>query len=193
MPIFYNVRKKVCSFAQGRKERYFLIAKSWDRVSYEDLIEQMVRHTSLTREEAKTALAYLQESIIQLLKLGCTIDLGYLGHLMVTIQSEGSDTPEEATVDKIRNKRICFVPAKKLREAVRRLPVEHFPDKGETVRGSGYSRAMKKAQEETERRLLSETVRNCLAEGLPVGAIARITGLPEVDVREMVQSSSSSM
>ena len=128
MPIFYNVRKKKCSFAENRKERYYLIAKSWDQVGYDDLIEQMVRHVSLTREEAKSALSYLMEAIPELLKLGCTVDLGELGYLKVTIQSEGSDTPEEATADKIRNRRICFVPSSKLRESIRQLPVERFPE-----------------------------------------------------------------
>lgn len=179
MPIFYNVRKKNNYLAKGQKERYYLIAKSWDRVGYDDLIEHMVRHTSLTREEARSALSYLQQSIPELLKLGCTIDLGGLGYLMTTIQSEDSDTPDEANHHKVRDIRIRFVPDKKLREAVRRLPVECFPDRGNSVSTSKYNHAIKKVRQETEQAMLKQTIRNCIQAGLSQEIIAQITELPE--------------
>ena len=108
-------------------QKHYLIAKTVGNIDRNYLIKEMVRNTSLTPMEAMTAIDYLFNAIPRLLELGFTVQLGEMGYFMVIIKSEGSDTPDEATPDKIRNMRLKFVPGTNIREQVNRFSVEKFP------------------------------------------------------------------
>lgn len=185
MPIFYQVQRRTSSFEQERKSRYYLIAKSWDSIGYDELIENMVRHASLTPSEARSALDYLLETIPDMLKLGHTVRLGNLGYLRPIIRSEGSDTPEEATVNKVKDVRVRFIPGKKLREEIKNISLERFPKEEkprETVVGKKRGRPKKNPSDTV---VFAETIRRSLAEGLSVEQTARILGISTEKVQSM--------
>jgi nucleoid DNA-binding protein len=108
--------------------KFYLGARALGHISREQLLEEMVKNTSLTRMEAMTALNYLFEAIPLFLELGMTVQLGELGYFKVTIQSEGSDIIEEATPDKIERKCLKFVPGREIREKVNSFSVEKWPE-----------------------------------------------------------------
>ena len=99
-------------------QKHYLIAKTVGNIDRNYLIKEMVRNTSLTPMEAMTAIDYLFNAIPRLLELGFTVQLGEMGYFMVIIKSEGSDTADKATPDKIRNMRLKFVPGANIREQV---------------------------------------------------------------------------
>lgn len=183
MPILYTVRKKKLSIDGQREEKFYLVAKRWEQISYENLLEDMVRNTTLHAAEARSALDYLQESIPRMLETGNSVSLGSLGRLNVTIKSEGSDTEEEATHHKIKDIRVHFIPGKALRNRIRRLPVGKFPELGTSVKGIQYNNAMLAARRETQREDALESARRCLAEGLSIEQTIRISGLTEDEIR----------
>jgi nucleoid DNA-binding protein len=57
----------------------------------------MCRHTSLTPQEASTALDYFFDSVPKFLKLSFTVGLKGLGHFYTWIRSIGSDISKQAT------------------------------------------------------------------------------------------------
>ena len=87
----------------------------------------MVRNTSLTPMEAATGIDYLFSAIPRFLELGLTVQLGEMGYFKVSIRSEGSDTQNEATPDKIQGMFLRFIPGANIRKQVNDFSVEKFP------------------------------------------------------------------
>ncbi len=109
-------------------DKYYLIQKSVGHIDRDYLIRDMVRNTSLTSQEAATGIDYLFEAVPRLLELGFTVQIGRLGYFKVSIRSKGSDTPEEATPDKIKSMHLRFIPGREIRQEVTRYALEKFPE-----------------------------------------------------------------
>jgi Bacterial nucleoid DNA-binding protein len=91
-------------------------------------IEGMVIHTSLTKNEAASALDYLFEALPRYISLGHSVKLGELGSFRPLLQSEGSDESDEAVPAKVIRKRVAFVFGRKFRDLINSLPVQQYPD-----------------------------------------------------------------
>lgn len=128
MAIHYVIRSKKNPRQPGAEPKFYLIARSLPTVSRETFIEDMVRHTSLTKNEAGAAIDYMFEALPRYIALGHTVTLGELGYFKATISSKGSDEPDEAKPDKITRKRVIFVFGRKFRELINSLPVQEYPD-----------------------------------------------------------------
>ena len=63
-------------------------------------------------------------SIPKYISIGFTVKLGKMGYFTVAIKSDGSETEEEATADKIRRKRLVFIVGKDMRKLINDLPAE---------------------------------------------------------------------
>ena len=96
----------------------------FDAVGREFLINDMVLNTSLTFNEAATAIDYLFRSIPKYISLGHTVIIGKMGYFTIGIKSEGSATEEEATLDKIKRKRLIFIAGPEVRKLINDLPAE---------------------------------------------------------------------
>lgn len=174
MAIRYYVQPRESYYGKERKTRYYLIAKSVGKISRKDIIKFMTQNVSLTASEAASALDYLLEIIPRFLRLGWCIDLGDLGNVMTTIRSEGSDTPEEATVHKVKEVRVHFNPSKKLKQEMKKAPLI----KGEILEPRARRKLMTQAdQEEILLQGKMEIARKALDKGLSVEMVAELTGL----------------
>lgn len=129
MPIFYIVQPRKNPLNKQADPKYYLIAKSWDHVTRDVLLEDMVRNTSLTTNEAAAGMDYLFNSIPRYLRHGLTVQLGPLGYFKTTIQSQGVEDPDDATPETIKGIKLRFVPGRAIREEIRNLPVEIYPEK----------------------------------------------------------------
>ena len=107
--------------------KFYLIGKTVGNVDRNYIIKDMVRNTSLTPMEAATGIDYLFSAIPRFLELGFTVQLGEMGYFKIIIKSEGSDTQDEATPDKIKSMHLKFVPGADIRERVNGFSVEKFP------------------------------------------------------------------
>lgn len=108
--------------------KFYLIARSLPTVGRETFIEDMVRHTSLTKNEAAAAIDYMFESLPRYIALGHTVTLGELGYFRATLKSEGSENMEEALPEKIIRKRVVFTFGQKFRDLINSMPVQLYPD-----------------------------------------------------------------
>ena len=107
-------------------KKFYLSDKSLGSIDRNYLINDMVRNTSLTPMEAATGIDYLFEAIPRFLELGFTVQLGELGYFKIFIRSEGSDTADEVTPDKIRGMQLRFIPGEGIGERVKKFAVEKF-------------------------------------------------------------------
>ena len=87
----------------------------------------MVRNTSLTKKEAETRIDYLFEAFPHFLELGYTVQLGEVGYFRLTFNSEGSDTAEEVSRDKIKKTRLRFICGRNIRDLINKFSIEKFP------------------------------------------------------------------
>jgi len=176
MAIQYYIQPRESYYGNTRKTRYFLIAKSVGRLGRKELIKSMTRNVSLTAAEAASALDYLLEIIPHFLRLGWRINLGDLGNITTTLRSEGSETPEEASVHKVKEIRINFNPSNKLKQSMQNTPLM----KGEIPK-PGFRRKLMTAKNKEEILLQGkmEIARKALEKGLTVEMVAELTGLQE--------------
>jgi len=124
MAIRYVVQQRKSPKDPTANPKYYLINKSFDAIDRDFLINDMVTNTSLTFNEAATGIDYLFKSIPKYISLGFTVKIGRMGYFTVAIKSEGSDVEEEATVDKIRRKRLVFIVGRDIRKQINDLPAE---------------------------------------------------------------------
>ena len=124
MAIRYVVQQRKNPQDSAANSKYYLISKSFDAVDRDFLINDMVLNTSLTTHEAATGIDYLFKTIPKYISLGFNVKIGRLGYFTVAIKSEGSETEEEATVDKIKKKRLVFIVGKDVRKQINDLPAE---------------------------------------------------------------------
>ena len=126
MAIRYVVQQRKDPRDPSAQPKYYLIAKTFAPIGRKFLIDDMVNRASLTKQEATSALDYLFEVLPKLISMGFTVKLGELGHFRISIRSEGSDTPEEATESKVKSKRLLFVPGPNIHDMIQRIPVEEY-------------------------------------------------------------------
>ena len=108
-------------------KKHYLIERCLGNIDRDYLIKDMVRNTSLTAMEAATGIDYMFNAIPRFLELGFTVQIGTMGFFKVSIKSEGSDTQDEATPDKIKSKHLRFYPGRDIRKTINELPVEKYP------------------------------------------------------------------
>ncbi len=130
MSIRYIVTPKRDPRNPGADPKFYLMTKSFASIDRDFLINDMVENTSLNAHEAATGIDYLFKKIPKFISLGFTVQIGKLGYFTVAIKSEGSDTEEEATVDKIKRKRLIFVTGREIRKMVNEFPAEKHDKKG---------------------------------------------------------------
>ena len=75
MSIYYRVQQRINPQDRAGNKKYYLIQRSLDYIGRKELLENMCHNTSLTPQEASTALDYFFKSVPMFLKLGFTVGL----------------------------------------------------------------------------------------------------------------------
>ena len=128
MSIHYVVQPRKNLRQPDEAPKYYPVSKSLKPLGRDFLIKDMVKNTSLTYQEASSGIDYLFDSIPKYLSLGFTVQIGEIGYFRITFKTEGSETLEEVTADKIKRKRLNFVCGKEIRETVNGFSVEKYPE-----------------------------------------------------------------
>lgn len=129
MAIHYKIRKKANYINREEPAMYYMTAASFKCISRSLLISHMSHNTSMTKQEARTALDSIYKSLLHFLELGFNVSLGDLGYFGVSLRSHGCLNPEEVSADKLKEVKPQFTPSKKFYRDVNELPVHKFPSK----------------------------------------------------------------
>ena len=102
MPINYVVRKKKDQSGNEVKELYYAVPSAIQNkgVSEKQLAEDLHDNSSLSAGDVLSVLEQLPKAIARHMKEGRTF--------YPALSSEGCETPEECTPNKVRLTRICF-------------------------------------------------------------------------------------
>jgi hypothetical protein len=176
MPIYYTVKPIKNNIRGGGEEKYYLMANSIGRIERKELLEDLAQRGIIDASLASAVLDYLYESIIRFLKMGYTIDLDDLGHILTTIKSKGSDTEGEADYTKVEDIKVHLVPGRKLRDAIRSEPVHKYPKLDKEYK-SRHERIVEKIGEEIKQEERIAMANKCKAKGMPMEEIFELTGI----------------
>ncbi len=121
MAINYVVTKKVDTSKGAPKELYYATAKALQKspVCSVDIADELAQRSSLQNGDAISVLTQLSAIIAEHLRQGRTVGIDGLGSFYPSICSEGVDTPENCTADKVKLSRICFKSAPAFMKRVR--------------------------------------------------------------------------
>lgn len=108
MPINYVVRKKKDQSGNEVKELYYAVPSAIQNkgVSEKQLAEDLHDNSSLSAGDVLSVLEQLPKAIARHMKEGRTVTIRGLGTFYPALSSEGCETPEECTPNKVRLTRI---------------------------------------------------------------------------------------
>ena len=103
---------------------YYAQPKTQQRLTNKMLVDRIVRETSLSEGDIKSALVSLSNVVNESLKLGMSVDLAELGRLRVIIPSRMMDSPAEVTVGAaLKSPKVVFTPKKAMFDAAMEIEV----------------------------------------------------------------------
>lgn len=161
--------------------KYHPVSKRWDAASKKEILERMVRNKSLTYSEAESALDYLLETIPLVLREGRSVTLGDLGSFHVTFKTTGCDTPQDVGIRNIKKVNIRFVPGKALKDMVKQISIEKYPETPAETQLLSKSKTFYKGKA-FERK---EIARRSKEMGLTIETIVKLTGLSEEEIESL--------
>lgn len=118
--------------AQGRRKGnivYFAMPKTQVRMTYKELVDRIVRETSLTAGDVSNAIISIANVVCDVIELGGSVDLADLGLIRATVNTKMMDSPGEVTVkDALLTPKISYTPKKNMRESLKKIEVRIVRD-----------------------------------------------------------------
>ena len=150
----HEVKSKVLTIGNCKGQTvYYAYPKSQQKLTNGIVVERIVRETSLSEGDVKSALVSLSNVVCDALQLGMSVDLAELGSFRLVVPSKMMDTPEEVTVaNALKAPKIVFTPKQKMRDAASQ--VELSIDKGSVKSSTGGGTTTEPGEGETENPLV---------------------------------------
>ena len=119
MPLLFNKIERANPSQPTAPKKWYPVLKSMGLVKERQVAKLLVDETTLNAKEAEMAVSQLLKVVTNLLLAGNTVQLGDLGSFRVTVATEGSDTKEEATAQKIKKVNVRFTESEELKNAMK--------------------------------------------------------------------------
>ena len=126
----YGTWKRKFKDASGQeKELYFACSRRGEVIGLDKLTEIITEDTSLTQGDIGNCLISLSRTIILLLKEGFSVRLHRIGCFSVAVTSDGFESPNDISPDKVRATKVVFTPDKRLISMIRNLKFTNYDKK----------------------------------------------------------------
>lgn len=96
---------------------YFANAKPQQRLTNKNVVDQIVRETSLSAGDVSNALISLATVVRDAMKLGQSVDLGDLGSFRIAVPAKMMNSEDEVTAETLKRPKIIFTPKRAMRNA----------------------------------------------------------------------------
>lgn len=119
----FEVRKKTQTVGERKGQTvYYASPKTQQKMTHKELVDHIVRETSLSAGDVSNALISLKNVVCEALRAGGSVDLADLGSLRLVVTSKMMDKPEDVTVAKALNTpKIQFTPKADMRDAAQQV------------------------------------------------------------------------
>ncbi|GHT37111.1 DNA-binding protein [Bacteroidia bacterium] len=122
----YNVNKRVDPRNPQRPKIQSATPVNAGKVTLEDLAEETEARTSLSRGDVESVLTTTMQILPFYLKLGLSVQLGDIGTMRLSINSEGVPVGETFKHTNIKGVRTIFTPSVELKENLKNTSFEEF-------------------------------------------------------------------
>ena len=112
MPIEYSLVERGLPGQSTGPKKWYANARARGATDERGMAEKISRGTALSTPDVKAAIEALLQEIPRELADGQIVQLGDLGSFRLTLQSEGTDMPEQFTKERIRKVKVNFMPSK---------------------------------------------------------------------------------
>jgi predicted histone-like DNA-binding protein len=126
-------------------KKWYVVLKRIGMIREKEIAKELADETTLNPMEAAMAVYLFKKVLIAKLLSGYSVQLGEVGSFYLNVNSEGADTKEEATAEKVTRVNVRFYPGKELKAAIRKahfIPYERLLGKhgNTTSTGTGTPR-----------------------------------------------------
>lgn len=119
MAIVFKKTLRTNPVKQGDPGKYYPhIVNVGKRVNEETIIYEMKEKSSLSKGDIESVISNFIEAVRQALFSGHTVSIRHFGSFSLSAKSEGSETEEECTANKIKSVNIRFRPAPYIRPSL---------------------------------------------------------------------------
>lgn len=87
-------------------KKWYVSAKSIGTITEKEVARQVANRTALNRKEVEMAFALFRETLLENLLNGYTVRMSDWGYFVTTVNSDGSDTRDEAVANKVKRVRV---------------------------------------------------------------------------------------
>ncbi len=119
----FRIMKRVQPVGNRKgQEVYYALPKDSHEMSHEEVVNLIVRRTSLTAGDVSNAIISLAEIVREALSQGWSVDLAELGRFRVNVSSKMMDSADEVTVANTLNRpKVVFHPKRSMQQAAKRV------------------------------------------------------------------------
>ena len=126
MSLLYRVTTKRNPQNPEGQPKYYIVPMSRGSISFDKLLERASKGMTVMPGEIRLALDRAIDELAEYVAEGFTVVVEGFGYFRLATTSEGSDTEEEATPDKVNKKRMVFYPNYDMRKRMNDVPMEKF-------------------------------------------------------------------
>lgn len=118
---FSVIEKTQPGIPGGGVKRFYASVKQQGEANIQELTTSIEKISTVSGADTRAVLYALVDVISQELSNGRIVRLGDLGHLRVSLRSEGKDSPQEVTASSIKGARFIFTPGTLLKKTLKTL------------------------------------------------------------------------
>lgn len=126
----YGTWKRKFKDASGQeKELYFACSRRGEVIGLDKLTEIVTEVTSLSSGDVANSLITFSRTIILLLEEGFSVRLHRIGCFSIAVTSDGFESPNDISPDKVRATKVVFTPDKRLISMIKNLKFTNYDKK----------------------------------------------------------------
>ncbi|MGV8090347.1 MAG: hypothetical protein AB2L24_00595 [Mangrovibacterium sp.] len=118
MSILYSKVQRINPLDREGAKKWYIVPNRVQQKSEKEIALFLTKNTTLSVGEALMVINELQSVILSYLLDGYSVQMGDWGSFQITINCEGTETPEACTTDHIKSINIRFRPGKAMRESL---------------------------------------------------------------------------
>lgn len=128
MSLLYVIQPRKNPQDRTKPALYYLQARKRGVMDFEKLLVLASEETTLDPDEIRLSLHRAFKKAEEYLDEGYSISLGDIGHIQLSINSEGSATPKEVGAHKVKRIRCNFAFSRSFMKRRQNVGIEEYPD-----------------------------------------------------------------
>jgi predicted histone-like DNA-binding protein len=148
MSLIYKKTTKVLNFNKENPVTYYKLQQmKQSKVTYEQLKQDVLRASGLSKTQTQAAIDGMVESLCHFMELGHTVQLGGFGTIRPIFKTKAQDSMDKVGVDNVTRCKLILYPGKDLKATLKNITFESgetdssddFEDENNTNTGTNPS------------------------------------------------------